>query len=144
MAESVSDNVVITADPEVVWRVITDVESYPEWQSEVTEATLLESDDQGRPVVARFHVEAGPVTAGYRLHYTYPPGEMRWELAASDELSRLDGRYLVEASETETRVTYELALELRISVPGFVRRKAAKRITSAALSGLRDRVAEVS
>ena len=56
-----------------------------------------------------------------------------------DIVKRLDGSYRFESVPDEpnqTEVIYELALELAIPLPGFVKRRAEGRIAHAALDDL--------
>ncbi|MGH2540852.1 MAG: cyclase, partial [Actinomycetota bacterium] len=51
------------------------------------------------------------------------------------------GEYLLhDLSEAETRVTYRLAVELGVLVPGFLRSEGAKRVIENALEKLKRRV----
>jgi hypothetical protein len=81
------------------------------------------------------------LTAIYTLAYTYSGDAVRWELISSDQLRQLDGSYRVApASEGSTTVTYELAADTTMSIPGFMRRRAAEHIVRSALEGLKQRV----
>ena len=56
-----------------------------------------------------------------------------------DIVKRLDGSYSFESvldEPTQTEVIYELALELAVPLPGFVKRRAEGRIAHAALDDL--------
>jgi ribosome-associated toxin RatA of RatAB toxin-antitoxin module len=141
MSEAVSDSIVINATPRAVMDVIVDVESYPDWQKDIREVEVLERDERGRPSRARFVVDARLLTAIYTLAYTYSEDGMRWELVSSEQLRQLDGGYRVVATGDEaTTATYELVADPTISVPAFMRRRAAEHIVRSALDGLKQRV----
>ena len=141
MSEAVADSIVIDATPQVVMDVIVDIEAYPQWQSDVREVEVLERDERGRPARARFVVDARMLTAVYTLDYTYGEDAMRWELVSSEQLRQLDGGYRVEPTGTgATTVTYELVADPTISVPSFLRRRAAEHVVRSALDGLKQRV----
>ena len=54
---------------------------------------------------------------------------------------RHPGEYLLdEVSDSETKVTYRLAVEIGVLVPGFVRTEGAKRVIENALERLKRRV----
>jgi ribosome-associated toxin RatA of RatAB toxin-antitoxin module len=141
MSEAVADSIVIDATPRAVMDVIVDIERYPEWQKDIREVEVLEHDGQGRPSRARFVVDARLITAVYTLAYTYSDDAMRWELVSSEQLRQLDGGYrLVPSGDAATTVTYELVADPTISVPRFMRRRAAEHIVRSALDGLKQRV----
>ncbi len=141
MADVVSDSTVINADPDSIMDVIADFESYPEWQDEVQEVEVLQTDDDGWATRVRFLVAAKLGKAGYVLDYSYAPDSMRWELVESDTLKRNDGLYrLTDRGDGTTEVRYELALEAAMKVPGMVKRQVEKRIISTALGALKRRV----
>jgi ribosome-associated toxin RatA of RatAB toxin-antitoxin module len=141
MTEAVTDRIEINATPQAVMDVILDIEAYPQWQSDIREVEVLERDDEGRAARARFVVDARVFTAIYTLAYTYSTDGVRWELVSSDQLRQLDGSYRVAGgTDGTTTVTYELVADPTISVPRFMRRKAAEHIVRSALQGLRQRV----
>lgn len=141
MSEAVADSIVIAAGPQPIMDVILDVEDYPRWQSDVREVEVLERDDQGRAATARFVIDARLLTATYTLTYTYDADTVSWGLVSSEQLRRLDGRYHVAGStDGTTTVRYELVADPAISLPRFMRRKAAEHIVRGALDGLKRRV----
>lgn len=140
MTDSVSDSIEIAADHDAVMDVIADFPAYPQWQEEVNQVEVLAVDEDGWGRRVRFHVDAGVLTAGYVLDYEYTGTAMSWRLVESDELSRLDGSYTLEAAQIGTRVTYTLEVALNMPLPGMLRRRAARRIVRMALHGLKARV----
>jgi ribosome-associated toxin RatA of RatAB toxin-antitoxin module len=145
MTEAVSDSIMINATPQAVMDVILDIAAYPEWQKDIREVKVLERDQDDRVLRAHFVVDARLMTAIYTLAYTYSPDAVRWELVSSEQLRQLDGGYTVtSATGGTTTVTYQLEADPTISVPGFLRRKAAEHIVRGALDGLKQRVEATS
>lgn len=141
VADSVTDRIVIAADPDTIMDVIADVEAYPQWQDRVRSVEVLDTDDDGWATRARMVVDAKLFTASFVLAYDYTPDEMRWRLLEGDGLRRNDGAYrLRDLGDGSTEVTYELVVEPSLPVPGMLKREAARAIVDAALRGLRDRV----
>lgn len=142
MAEdSVRESIVVRAEPDAVMDVIADFEAYPEWQEEIREVEVLETDEDGWGTKVRFVVDAKVFTTDLVLAYTYGPDQMRWELVEGSQVRRDDGAYLLEdLGDGTTRVTYELAVEPAIPLPGMLRRRAAQRIVDGALRDMRRRV----
>lgn len=142
MADAVSDRIVVAAELDRVLAVVADVEAYPQWQDEIREVEVLESDDDGWPVRVRMVVDARVFHTTLVLAYRYTATSMAWELEEGDQVRRNDGRYeLEDLGDGTTAVTYQLEIELAVPVPTPLRRRAARRIVEGALSGLQRRVA---
>ncbi len=136
---------VVAATAEQCFAVAMDLESYPEWAHGITAATITERDDQGRPRVAVFEAESFGRRTRYSLVYdlSQAPHRISWNLVEGDLMRRIDGVYsFVPSADAPdvTEVTYELAIDLAVPMPGFVKRRAEGKIVSAALSEFRARV----
>lgn len=135
----------VCATPEQCAAVVSDLGSYPEWAQGVTGVEILGFDDQGRPSRAEFKAEAMGRTTRYALDYDYAdvPHSVRWALVDGDLTRRIDGSYTFEPDRNDptfTEVTYELAIDLVVPLPGFVKRRAETKIMEAALKEFRRRV----
>lgn len=142
MADKTTQTIYIDADPRTVMDVIADIPSYPEWVSEYTEAEVLETDDEGYPLVARLVLEAAVISDTMVLKYDWPADRrsVRWSLESSALLKSLEGAYTLRPHGTGTDVTYELAVDLLIPMIGLLKRKAERRLTDTALKDLKKRV----
>ena len=143
MAEQASERLIMRATPEQCVAVVTDFERYPEWAADVKAVTVAERDDQGRPVEVAYRAAAFGRSTSYALRYDYAdaPHELSWVQVTGDITSRLDGRYVFEPTgDGDTEVAYYLTVELRVPIPGFVKRRAEGRIISTALKDLKARV----
>src|SRR4029453_11039937 len=126
-----------------VMEVLEDYEAYPEW-AEVRSADVRERGEGGRATEVAFEVDV-PVLgkAAYPLSYRYAPGDtgLSWTTKeARGAIRDIRGEYLLnEVSGSETDVTYRLAVEIGILVPGFVRPEGARRVTENALERLNGR-----
>lgn len=130
MVDSGSDTTIIAAPPERCFAVATDFEKYPEWARDVKEATVLERDAQGRATKVEFRASAFGRSTHYTLAYDYTeaPRRLSWTLVAGDIMRSIRGAYMFETVPDGTRVTYDLAIELVVPIPGFVKRRAEVRI----------------
>lgn len=130
MVDSGSDTTIISASPERCFAVATDFEKYPEWARDVKEATVLERDAQGRATKVEFRASAFGRSTHYTLAYDYTeaPRRLSWTLVAGDIMRSIRGAYMFETVPDGTRVTYDLAIELVVPIPGFVKRRAEVRI----------------
>ncbi len=121
--------------------VIADLEQYPAWISGLEAVTVLDRDDQGRPLSATFIGNLGMVRDSYTLAYDWSDTEVAWHLTQGDKLTAMNGRYTCDDNGNGTTdVQYELAVELAIPVVGMLRRRGEKVIVDSALKGLKRRV----
>ena len=141
MADVVRDSIVITADPDSIMDVIADYEAYPDWQDEIKEAEILETDDDGWGTKVRFKVDATIAVVNYVLSYTYTDTSVSWTIVEGDKVKRKEGSYeLTDQGDGTTLVEYDLEVEPGIKVPSMLRKQASKRIVRTALEGLKRRV----
>lgn len=143
MAEHTTQRLRMRATPQQCFAVVTDFGSYPDWAADIKVVTVEESDDQSRPVLVTFRAAAFGRSTTYTLRYDYSGAPLRlaWVLERGDITSRLDGAYEFEALDHgETEVVYHLDVELRVPIPGFVKRRAESRIVGTALRELKARV----
>ena len=143
MADQTIERMVVDGPPERCFEVVADIERYPEWVADLKEVHVHERDEQGRPMLVSFRAGAFGRSTSYTLVYDYSraPTELRWVQRDGDLTSRLDGIYrFAPAPEGGTEVTYQLAVELRVPLPGFIKRRAEGNIIHAAIRDLKERV----
>lgn len=141
MADTVTDSIVVDADVDTVLEIVADFAAYPSWQRDISEAEVLETDEDGWGTRARFVVDARVLTAELVLDYTYGDSSMSWVLSSSDQLTKNDGSYqLADRGDGTTEVTYRLEVETKVAVPSIIRRRAARHIVESGLAGLKARV----
>jgi ribosome-associated toxin RatA of RatAB toxin-antitoxin module len=144
MRDHTSQTTVIQAPPHVCYAVALDFERYPEWAADIKEARIVVLDDDGRGGEVEFRAAAMGRSSTYRLRYNYGsnPLRMSWRLVEGDLERTLDGEYVfapVEHDPEATAVSYELTVELKVPLPGFVRRRAEAKIIHTALDDLKHR-----
>ena len=147
MTDKATEQMVMWAPPERLYETVLDFERYPQWAGDIKQVTVDERDDEGRGSVVSWRAAAFGRSTTYTLRYDYSnaPKEISWVLDHGDITSKLDGTYTFEPAtlgegEEATLVTYVLEVELKIPLPGFVKRRAENRIISTALKELRARV----
>lgn len=142
MSDSVHQLTTIEAPPDAVLAVLLDVETYPEWALNLKEATVLTRDDEGRAHEVRFRAAGMGYSTSYTLAYDHStPNRLAWALVEGDHTRRLDGAYeLRDGGDGSTEVDYELAAELKVPLPGFIKRRTQSKITHTALRELKARV----
>lgn len=126
--------------------MLVDLEGYPGWAGGITAVEVLDADAAGRPTRARLTMSSGPVRDSLLVGYdwtvtTTGTGTVSWSLVEPGRVtSRMDGSYELVADGAATTVTYRLEVDVTITMPGLLRRKAEKVITDAALKDLKKRV----
>lgn len=141
MGQKVSDSVHIAATKDEVLAVILDLEAYPSWSEDIKDVEVLDTDDQGRPHLARFDVDARVAQIDYVLRYDYDSApDVAWGLESGEMLTQLDGAYVLDEQAGGTRVTYSLDVDIAMPVPGFLKKRAARTILDTGLQGLKARV----
>lgn len=142
MAEQTTERIHIDASPERCYEVAADFESYPEWAKDVKEVKVADRDAEGRPSKVEYRAAAMGRSVTYTLEYDYAeaPSAFSWSLVEGDLMKRLDGAYRFDADDDGTRVTYDLAVDLALPLPGLVKRRAEGRIVGSALKELKKRV----
>lgn len=144
MADKTTSRITIAAPRAAVMDIIADFSSYPQWASGVRAAEIIEPEDgtpPARPARVRFTLDAGMIRDTYVLGYQWEgDAQVRWTLAEPGSMvSEMSGAYLLDESAAGTDVTYELAVGIRVPMPGMLKRRAEKTIIDTALKGLRSR-----
>lgn len=143
VAERATERTLVAAPPAECYAVVADVERYPTWVADVKAVQVEDRDDQGRPTTVVFRAAAFGRSTTYTLAYDYSgaPHELRWTQTAGDLTNMLDGSYRFEPADGgATEVAYELQVELKVPLPGFIKRRAQSRIMHNALAELKARV----
>jgi hypothetical protein len=141
MVDAGSDFIVINASPERCAEVACDFAAYPQWAEDVKEATVLERDASGRASTVEYRASALGRSTHFTLQYDYSqlPSRLSWHMVDGDIMRTIVGSYTFTPEGSGTRVDYALEIELVLPLPGFVKRRAEKRILST-LKELKTRV----
>jgi uncharacterized membrane protein len=142
MADEATQQMLIDASPQRIWEVLTDFDDYPSWAHDLKSVTVVERDEEGRPRDVAFRAAAMGRSTSYTLRYDYDraPDVLAWRLVKGDITRKLDGSYELRPLDDtpgRTEVTYHLAVDLLVPLPGFVKRRAEARIVHTALRQLR-------
>lgn len=145
MADQATQRATIAASPERLFEVITDFERYPDWARDLKDVEVLSRDEDLRPVEVRYRAAAMGRSTSYVLRYDYSdaPRSLSWKLVRGDIMRRLDGAYEfhpVDGDPESAEVVYNLAVELIVPLPTFVKRRAETKIMHNALRELKGHV----
>jgi carbon monoxide dehydrogenase subunit G len=141
MPEQTEGHVEVAATPREVMAVLTDFEAYPDWVGNLERVEVLGHDRRGRGTRVAFQVRTPVLSASYTLTYTYAAGDqgMAWAYLEGT-LDDMSGSYRLEPGGDGTLVTYRLAVELGVPLPGLLKRQAASQVGRSALGDLKRRV----
>jgi ribosome-associated toxin RatA of RatAB toxin-antitoxin module len=142
MARTTSD-IVIDASADEIMDVIADFASYPTWATGMKSADVVSTAPDGRAERVHFVLDATPIRDEYDLGYVWDGNRtVSWSLVEPGSmLKSMDGAYILEpAGQEQTRVTYQLAVDVSIPLLGMLKRKAEKVIIDTALKGLKKQV----
>ena len=131
MAETATEIITIEAPADRVWAIAVDIADYPNWAHDIKDVTIHSHDDQGRPFEVAFRASALGRSTHYTLRYDYSnaPRELGWKMLRGDIQRAIDGKFTFEPTAEGTTVArYDLAIDLVVPLPGFVKRRAEVRI----------------
>ena len=134
MAETATETITIAAPHDQVWEIATDLERYPQWAHDVKDVVITSRDDAGRPHQVEFRTSALGRSTHYTLEYDYSqaPDALAWTMVKGDIQRSIEGAYrFTPTADGGTQVQYDLRIELVVPLPGFVKRRAERRILNA-------------
>ena len=128
----------IAGTREACLAALLDFASYPDWQSAVRSADVLEP---GSDPVVEFRVDAKVRTIRYVLRYhPEPPGRLWWEYVEGDARS-IAGEYALEdLGGGTTRAVYRLEIDPGRFVPGPLKKALTEGVMRASVRELKTRV----
>jgi hypothetical protein len=85
-------------------------------------------------------VKSAGITDECVVEYTWADDVVSWSLVSSTAQKRQDASYTLTPEGDKTRVKFDLTVDPKIPVPGFVMRRAIKGAMNDATDGLRKRV----
>lgn len=130
-------SVEIEATPQACFDALLDFESYPEWQSAVRSAEVLDRDG---PIRVAFEVDAKVKKVSYTLDYHLDgPERLSWDYVEGD-VKAIEGEYRLEPNGDGTLATYELGIDPGMWVPGKVVSMLRDQVMKGSVEELRERV----
>jgi hypothetical protein len=141
MGMHTSGEIDVKSTPAAVIATIVDFSSYPEWSSAHRKAVVEETGDDGRPSRVRMTMSLVGISDEQVVDYTFDADErVIWSLVESTQQRSQEGSYVLTPTEEGTHLVFELAVDLKIPVPGFLLNKAKKSASETATKGLKKRV----
>lgn len=139
MTEHASGEITIAKPISNILEILLELDEYPEWISEITSVEVHSRDDRGRAIKATLNSNAmgKTITHTYEYFYDKYPKEIRWIFVDGNMVHSLEGKYSLEDVGGETKVEYNLEIELSSPLPGFIKKKATQKIVDTALGDLK-------
>jgi uncharacterized membrane protein len=133
--------IVVEGTPQQCFDALLEYESFPEWQRAVKAVEVEKRDRSGRGRDVAFEIDAKVKTIHYRLRYSYePPHRIAWEYLGGD-VKDVDGELtLEERGDGATLVTYSLALDPGVWMPGPLQKVLNDQVMKGSVEDLKRRV----
>ncbi|MHA3019374.1 SRPBCC family protein [Mycobacterium sp. BMJ-28] len=143
MATSDSREVVIEATPEEIFAVVADVESTPKWSPQYQKAEIIDTDAEGRPRTVKQTIKTVGITDVLTIEYTWAQNKVSWVLLKASQLKSQQCSYTLTPQGDNTKVRFDITVELAIPLPGFILKKVMSGALDVATNGLRKEVLRV-
>jgi uncharacterized membrane protein len=140
MAVSDSKEIDIEADKSAVMDVIADLEALPSWSSIHKKVNVLERTDDGRPKRAEMTISLLGVNDDQVLEYSWSDDGVTWEMVESSQQKSQTAEYRLTEKDGKTHVYFEMTVDLKVPMPGFLVKKGTKSVLQTATEGLREQV----
>jgi ribosome-associated toxin RatA of RatAB toxin-antitoxin module len=143
MAVKDSRDVIIEATPDEIFAVIADVGATSTWSSQHQGAEVLSTYDDGWPKRVKMKVKSAGITDEQVVEYTWTDTAASWTLISAGALRAQNGTYTLTPDGPNTRVRFDIEVDLLVPLPGFVLKRAMKGAMETATEGLRSQVLKV-
>jgi uncharacterized membrane protein len=141
MAETGGLTDTIDAPVDKIVEALLDFDSYPEWQGAMLETTVKERDDEGRPSVVEFYVDAKIRKVRYTSGYTYDlPNGFSWQQISGDLKDNQGSYSFTPREDGATEVTVDITFEIGFFVPGPMKNLIRDQSLKNSMRELRKRV----
>ena len=141
MSELSTSTITIDAPIDAVRAILFDLAAYPTWSTAIKSAEVKATDEQGRATSVKVSIDAGMMKDRVLLNYDWSaaPDRLEFSLEDADLLTAMNGAYITKAVDADTTsVTYELGVEVSMTIPAMMRTKAEKATIDQALAQLKE------
>lgn len=128
----------IKATPAEVMDTLAAIEDMPKWSGPHKSATVESRFEDGRPKRVRMVISVVGVTDEQVVEYTWDGDtSVKWSLVESTQQKVQEGGYVLTATDNGTKAHFDLTIDLKIPLPGFIVKKAQKNGIDVATKGLK-------
>ncbi|WP_137724837.1 SRPBCC family protein [Prescottella subtropica] len=137
MAVSGAKEFEVGVAPAEVMAALVAVERLPEWSSAHKKVVVESTHPDGRPLRVRMTVSILGINDEQVVDYAWDgDASMSWSLVESTQQNSQDGAYTLAPKGDGTLVTFELTVDPKIPLPGFLLKKARNMALDTASKGL--------
>lgn len=112
---------VFDVEIEKVYKVLSDLESYPDFMTGVEKVEIVDSKDG--QIKARYDLNLIKKFSYTLDHKLEAPNRISWSLDSGDLLSKSDGSWELKDLGGKTEVTYKVDVDFKVKVPGLISKK---------------------
>jgi hypothetical protein len=128
------------ASPEAILDALADIEEVPSWSTLHRHAEVLDRHPDGRPHHVKATLKIMGVTERELLEYHWGPDWVVWDAEDTFQQRGQHGEYNLTREGDETRVRFDLIIDLAAPLPRFLVKRAKKIVLDVAIDRLRCRV----
>lgn len=113
---------VFDVEREKVFKVLSNLENYPDFMTGVENVEVLETN--GNEVKARYDLNLIKKFSYTLNHKIEEPERISWSLVSGDFMKKSDGSWdLKDLGDGKTEVTYRVDIDFKVMVPGMISKK---------------------
>jgi hypothetical protein len=128
------------ASPEAILDALAAIEEVPSWSTLHRHAEVLDRHPDGRPHHVKATLKIMGVTEKELLEYHWGPDWVVWDAEDTFQQRGQHGEYNLTREGDETRVRFDLIIDLAAPLPRFLVKRAKKIVLDVAIDRLRCRV----
>jgi hypothetical protein len=128
------------ASPEAILDAIADIDEVPRWSTLHRDAEVLDRHPDGRPHHVRATLKIMGITDKEVLEYHWGDDWVVWDAVETLQQRGQHGEYNLTRLGDQTRVRFDLIIDLAAPVPEFLIKRARKLVLDVAVDRLRCRV----
>jgi hypothetical protein len=140
MAVRAMREVVFDASPEAILDALADIEEVPSWSTVHRQTQVLDRHPDGRPHHVKATLKIMGVTDKEVLEYHWGRDWVVWDASQTFQQRGQHGEYNLTREGDQTRVRFDLIIDLSAPIPEFLIKRAKKIVLDVAIDRLRSRV----
>lgn len=113
---------VFDVERERVFKVLSNLETYPDFMTGVENVEVLETN--GNEIKARYDLNVIKKFSYVMNHTIEEPGRISWKFVEGDLIKRSEGSWeLNDLGDGKTEVKYSIDIDFKVMVPGMISKK---------------------
>ena len=140
MAVRASREVLFDASPEAILDALADIDEVPTWSTLHRSAEVVDRHPDGRPHHVKATVKIMGVTDKELLEYHWGRDWVVWDASNTFQQRGQHGEYNLTREGDQTRVRFDIIVDLAAPIPEFLIKRAKKIVLDIAIDRLRCRV----